>query len=271
VNALPSLVTPQQAIENLHQGEKYVREAVRIFTEDIKEPLRLVEALIELGCTYRELALRSNGEERVRLARDSEKALREAARQAHGRFTYREVDALVNLAWLHYYTGDKAGAQRILQGDKSQNISSEVLPLIPTEYLITQEHGVRQVENPISWYWVQLGKADLLLGQIAFDEYEQVNNTLKAQGVLPEERKQAWPHLKEAARLWTLALAYDSRYGKSFRDLKAGQRRIYANLDGLNVDEMNLVRKSIAQTIEDYHIPEELCLMQRYVDERFGL
>ncbi len=47
------LLTHRQAIEHLKDAGKYAEEAVLIFSEQVKQPLRLVESNIEVGCVYR--------------------------------------------------------------------------------------------------------------------------------------------------------------------------------------------------------------------------
>jgi hypothetical protein len=270
--ALPYLFTPQQALARLREGEQYAREAVRIFDEEINEPMRLAEALLEQGCTYREMARLGirhklvSGRTWEGWAHAGEQALRRAVGEAGEQFAYRKVDALVNLAWLRYYIGDPQGAQRVLHGDEEHR--SEVLAAIPEEYLIVRSKGIRPVTDPVGWFWVQLGKADLLLGLIAYDEYKELDHAIK--GLKPEERKEAWGPLEQTGRLWTLSLAYNARYGESFRDLKAGQRLIYEHLAGLNKYEMQVIRNSIAKTIQEYAIPPELCSMEQFVNKRFG-
>jgi hypothetical protein len=147
---------------------------------------------------------------------------------------------------------------------------SEVLAVIPQEYLIVRQQGIGQVANPIAWFWMQLGKANLLLGQIEYDKYKSLDSALKRKGVRPEERQEAWGPLKEAGRLWTLSQAYDACYGESFYYLQVSEDRLYTLLTELNVHEMRVIRDSIEHTNEEYKLPEHLRLMQRFVDKRFG-
>jgi tetratricopeptide (TPR) repeat protein len=288
--ALPYLFTPEQAMEKLLIAEQRAREAVHIFETEILEPMRLVEALNELGCTIREIVRLGrrykliDAGECERMTHEAEDTLRRASQEASGRFVYRQVEALVNLAWLRYYVDDLEGARHILHGS-----GSEVLTVIPQEHLIIRGQGISQTNNPVMWFWVQLGKANLLLGQIEFDNYKALNRTLRGKGIDPEDREEAWDPLKEAGRLFTLSEAYNGRYlhylqvakdrlsdayaggyGESFYYLQAGEDRLYELLAGLNVHEMDVVRVSIAQTNEEYKLPGELRLMQRFMDKRFG-
>ncbi len=269
--ALPYLFPPEQAIEKLHIAGQRAREAVHIFETDILEPMRLVEALNELGCTIREIVRLGRryqlieGGESERLTQEAEDTLRRASQEASGRFVYRQVEALVNLAWLRYYIDDPEGAQRVLHGPQS-----EVLAVIPPEYLIKRGQGISRFANPTTWIWVQLGKANLLLGQIEFDKYKILNRALRDEGVKPEDRQKAWEPLTEAGRIWTLSEAYNALYGDKFYNLQVSEDRLYEFLAGLNIYEMAAVRESITQANEAYQLPEELRLMQRFMDMRFG-
>ncbi len=269
--SLPFLYEPEQAMEKLMQAEPRAREAVHVFEQDTPEPLRLVEALIELGCTYREMVRLGcnykviDADECKRLENEAQQALERAAQVAGNRYAYLRVDALVNLAWLRYYAQDSVGAQSILRGKQSQ-----VLAVIAPEYLIVRGQGITEVPHPVEWFWVQLGKANLLLGQIVFDEYKQLNREAKRQEIKLEDRTEALARLKEAGRLWTLAEAYNTRYSESFYDLDASERRIYEHLAGLNPQELNVIRQSIAETIHEYSLPDKSQRMQRFVDKDFG-
>ena len=62
MTGVPDLLTDEQALKNLELAEQYAKEAVGIFTDTVKERLRLVEAYIELGCVYREMARRKKSD-----------------------------------------------------------------------------------------------------------------------------------------------------------------------------------------------------------------
>lgn len=228
--------------EYLTRAAERAEEAVMIFTEKIKnEPLRLVEAYIELGCVYREWIRslpkehpeRRNQIERSRVA--YEKAVK-VARES--RYEYRAIDALVNMAWLYYYIGDQEKAREIL--------TREVRKRIGDEYLFTRDHGVvQETLNP--WFWVQLGKANVLLGAMFFDEY------LNA----PKDSQLSRQKLQQAAHNWTLSMAYNTLYSKDFRDFKKGREDVYKRLSTLNSQEMKWVRESMERTHDEYHISNE--------------
>lgn len=232
----------RRKIEYLTRAAELAEEGVKVFTEKVKEePLRLAEAYIELGCVYREWirSLPKEHPERSMLIERSRVAYEKAAKVAReAGYEYRAIDALVNMAWLYYYVNDLEKAREILKKD--------VRNYIGDQYLFTIEHGVvREALNP--WHWVQLGKANVLLGAMFFDEY------LKA----PKDSPLAKQKLQQAAHNWTLSMAYNTLYSKDFRDYKKGREDIYKRLSTLNSQEMKWVRESMERTHNEYHISNE--------------
>jgi tetratricopeptide (TPR) repeat protein len=252
------LLTHGQSIEHLKNASRYAEEAVKIFSEQVKEPLRLVEAHIEVGCVYREWArhLLSDDLERKEKVMQSQAAYEAAVAVAEmGGYEYRAIDALVNLAWLYYYVGDPKTAEEILDG--------RVRDRLGDKHLYTTAHGAGEKRTSISWIWVQLGKADVLLGMIRFDQYKQADRA-KAKG-------EAQQRLRQAAHNWTLSMAYNSLYGEDFRDFTKGREDVYECLEQLNLEEMNLVVESMNKTHQEYHIAEEQRAFEELLKERFGL
>lgn len=232
----------RRKIEYLTRAAELAEEAVMIFTEKIKnEPLRPVEAYIELGCVYREWirSLPKEHPERRKQIERSRVAYEKAVKVAReSGYEYRAIDALVNMAWLYYYVNDLEKAREIL--------TKEVRNHIGDEYLFTREHGVvREALNP--WHWVQLGKANVLLGMMFFDEY------LSA----PKDSPLAKQKLQQAVHNWVLSMAYNTLYSKDFRDFKKGREDIYKRLSTLNSQEMKWVRESMERTHNEYHISDE--------------
>jgi hypothetical protein len=245
------LLTNEQSMINLELAERYAKEAVGIFTDIVKEPLRLVEAYIELGCIYREMAwrTRSNNE----LVAKSKDAFDAAVHNAGVEFAYRAIDAQVNLAWLYYYLGNFKGAQKEI---------ADVLEEIEEPYLFTKEHAPLETENTIPWNWVQLGKAYLLLGKIAFDNYEQANQ----QANIIEARE----HLKTVAHDWTLAMAYNEKYGRDFSEVIGEYKVIYNSLTALKLEELQWVIESINNVYHTYFNAPILKTFELSISRYFG-
>lgn len=252
------LLNYEQTIDHLRLAAARAEEAVGIFSKQVLEPLRLTEAYIEVGCVYREwarhLPLRNfellDKVEKCRAAYESAVSVAQ-----EGGYEYRAIDALVNLAWLYYYVGDIESAKNVLR--------YRVRSYLGDEHLYTTAHGVDESQAPTSWNWVQLGKTNVLLGMIHFDEYKQINGL--------KEKNMAEQKLRQAAHNWTLSMAYNSLYGKDFRDFAKGRDKVYERLGQLNTEEMRWIVESMKQTHVNYHIAEEQRAFEQLLKNRFGL
>ena len=148
--------------------------------------------------------------------------------------------------------------------EKARDILREkVQERLGHEHLFTREHGVDESHAPTSWNWVQLGKANVLLGMIYFDEYKQADKS--------KDKEKAEMKLRQAAHNWTLSMAYNSLYGNDFRDFAKGREGVYEHLEQLNNEEMDWVVESMNQTHREYHIEEDQRSFEQLLKERFGL
>ncbi|MFZ5857196.1 MAG: tetratricopeptide repeat protein [Chloroflexota bacterium] len=244
-------------IDYLTRAAERATEAVMIFKEKVKdEPLRLVEAYIELGCVYREWIRQLHKDDPMR--RDKIKRSHAAYEMAvkvarKSDYEYRAIDALVNMAWLYYYAGNFSEARGILE--------KKVRNQIGDEYLYTKDHGAERT-TPNPWHWVQLGKANVLLGMMFFDEYREAH---------AKDSQLAEKRLRQAAHNWALSMAYNTLYGNNFRDFNKGREDVYSRLAELNIQEMKWVKDSMEQTHREYHIPGEGMALEQLLKERFQI
>lgn len=248
------LLTEEASIETLEVAERYAKESVDIFTNKVDEPLRLVESYLEIGCIYREMArcLKSDTTLVKSLVDKSKKAFELSMQNAGIEFSYRKVDALVNLAWLYYYVGDSGKAIQTIEGME-----------IDERYLFKKNYLPIKLDDLIPWHWVQLGKANLLLGIIAFDKYEKAN--------MQQNNKEAKNHLVKLGQFWTFSLGYNDLYGKDFRDLKRVRQDIYDRLRVLNIDEMKWVQEGARQVYESHDRFLGLSIFENFLVEQFDL
>ena len=279
---------PEEKAQLLWQAVRYAEDAVRIFGGDMSLPeekrqpevperSRLVDALIEQGCAYREWArLRPSYDHRVdkegepipetdpdraELARRSEAALREATRVAGDKQPHRAVDALVNLAWLKYYLGDRETARQTIQ---------QVHQAIPDDYHITEQRGLPEEEQDMPWYWVQLSKAIRLSGDLEFDLYlDRDGEAQQARARHDDQaeqyhREQAFEHLRKALAHYTLAEVYDELYGRGrlHRDQRRSEEQIYERLKSLNIAELEEARQAVQKTARRYKLGDRTRMAQ---------
>ena len=181
-----------------------------------------------------------------------EDAFDHAAETAKAQYAYRGVDALVNKAWMYYYIDDF---------DRAEKQVEEVTSRIDREYFFT-EHGIPSKDGGlVPWIWVQLGKAYLLLGRMAFDRFKEARELL--------DQQRADEHLHIAGQKWALSMAYNELYGKDFRDIIGGRTQIYKNLSPLNEHEMAQVRKGAHDEDSKYADSQSLRSFEAFIIENF--
>lgn len=238
MSSLPDLYETEECADLLRQAERNATEAVEIFREAVPEHPRLVEALIERGCVYRQWAwLRyrrpytyPSDPKWEELTTKSEGDLREAMEFSGEDIAYRRLDAHVNLAWLYYFVG---------QNDQADEEAQKAIGNISRAHGSPEEQVSPRSDLPRPFYWLLLGKAHLLRGQVAERRFRE---------------REDKDHLHQAARFYTLSLAYDERFAADFRDLRGALRRIYGRLRKLNREEFQAVHEGIAEAVKEYDL-----------------
>jgi tetratricopeptide (TPR) repeat protein len=227
---------PEENADLIRQAESYASDAVQIFEKTVPERPRLLEALIELGCVYRQWAwLRpqytgAEDPSPQELTQKSDVTLRRVIDLAGEDLLYMGIDAQVNLAWLYYYT------RRLEQAEEE---ARKAIASIPGEYYLRPGTELQAQDLPHVFYWVQLGKANLLLGEVAGSYF------------LDRGRVEG---LRDMGKHYTVSLAYDELFSPDFRDIRKGLRAIYFRLKGLNKEEFELVHRGIADAVEEYKL-----------------
>ncbi|MBM4428756.1 MAG: tetratricopeptide repeat protein [Chloroflexi bacterium] len=255
-SSTPELYTPEEDVEHLRLAEEHAKEAVDIFTSQVLERPQLIQALIELGCTYRDWAwiLYQYGDAdsgRRTLAHHGEAALRRAIREGEAEpgLLHMVVDAQVNLAWLYYYMGEDDKAERELEA---------VIKRVPPEHYIVLGRGLPDRELPQTFLWVQLGKAQLLYGEIAMRKFQQ------------SKAKERLEYLETAAGHYTLSLAYNELFAPDFPDMRRAMAHMYDDLKALNVkEEFPVVYRGVDKAAEEYNLPKPT-RMHRFLAKSFG-
>ncbi len=239
----------------LEQSAGHAGEAVTIFQTKIEEPGRLIEALLEEGRAYREWArvrrerpkVLSNTEQAkgvpytiTELALRSEKSLKKAYREAEKRKNLnRQVEILIDQVRLVYYMDLYIGAPDFAQARAKleDGLISQIERLIPDRYRIKAGRRLK----PGELFYVRLGNLELLLGHIAFHQWEgQKDNLL---------------FLQEAITHYALSLAYFGHYSDQIvRSRREGQDRMYYRLSELEPHQMAFVYETLTQIEDQYGI-----------------
>ncbi len=248
MSAIPYLYTPDDTAELLRQATRHATEAVEIFgSPEVAERSRLVEALIERGCVYRQWAwlrpLYNSVEDPdpKELARRSEEDLRRAMEEAGETFPYRRLDAHVNLAWLYYYIRDH---------EKAEKEAHAALDSVPADYRL--DSGPPDVERLAhTFYWFLQGKTYLLLGELMWRAFDA---------------RREMELLRKCGLYYTLALACDELYAPDFRDLRRALYRIYQRVRKLNRQEFEQLMQGVAEAAKQYRLPTPT-RMERALEE----
>jgi tetratricopeptide (TPR) repeat protein len=251
MSMVPDLYAPEEEADLLQRAVQHSTDSVEIFGEGgpVPERPRLVEALIERGCAYRQWAwlrplyISSQDPEQDELTGFSKEDLDRAIALAGDDLLYRSFDAQVNLGWLYYFTR---------QLDEAEQEARRAIGRVGEEYLITADEGLPDTSLPNSAFFVQLGKVHLLLGEVAGSRF------------LDEDNREA---LRDVGKYYTLSMAYNDLFASDFRDVRRGAHRMYVRLKKLNLSEFELAHEGMQQAIDEYHLSEPT-RMDRFLEQR---
>jgi hypothetical protein len=270
------------AAQMLAEAAEYARRAVLVFNKLDELPRRL-EALIEQGCAYRDWsklrrdypALRSDAEEKSGAGLTVEELYMQAAKYLDEAIALAkkedehllQIDALINKSWLIYYT--RLTVERVDFEENLRQWESELASTIEAE--IEQHYASFDIASPAEIlthqdvkpdrFLVQLGKLDILKGQIAFNRY------VRARAAADDEATDA--ALKAGLSYYTQALNFYRRFSPlPYFEKRRALNRIYERLSGLSARQMSRVYQLLAQlTAENSVDPESL---RDFIEKRFG-
>jgi len=229
----------EEAEGYFRQSLEHLEEARRIFETEVKEPIRLLEAYAQLGCTYRDQATfyRRRGNGRVTeadieaLAQKAEEFLRQSITVSERLGLEAEkADALNDIAEIYYHAREH---------EKAEGLLRESDLLIPRDYHITKEKGVAvSVKEPVSGFWQILGKNALGRGRIAFDRTQY----------------------EAAMEHYLLLLLYFQLFSAgavetAFREHPS--QELYENLCRLSASELEGLREHVEKVSAEYNASQE--------------
>ncbi len=258
-----NLYAPEEIADLLRRATIHATDAVHIFRDVVSEKVRLIEALIERGCVFRFWAWLSPQYERdpeqdpdqETLARLSEQDLRQAMELAGEKLVFRRLDAHVNLAWLYYYLA----RFDLFAYSMAEEEAREAIASVPEAYQRNEQGGLPNPQDPDlphRFYWSLLGKAYMVLGQIAIQQLE-------------EGRWQVDPEdtIKKAGYHYTVALAYEELFAHDYRDIRRAMHRIYGRAKRRNQQELQWLYEGMDQAAQEFKLPRPTRL-QRELEEQ---
>lgn len=225
----------------LRQGAGYLDRAIRVFTDVVQEPLRLVEALNEQGCVHRaRSALQLDQGSGLRIARaialDAIDYLDRSIDLAERLELWLQfADSCEDLARVYFQMGEYANARSALERAEAN---------IPDEYKLKEGRGWSRIadEDKIEEFWLQLGKIELLRGNLAFDEGAS------------EQPSEMSARLGEAVHHYLLSTAYFEHFSDRAVGLGETFIQMHERLKKCRPDELQRLSDTIPQLTCRYSI-----------------
>jgi len=250
-------------LDRLNRAFEHAKEALDIFKE-LDETSRQVEALIEMGCARRD-AVRLVRESGIALystekfIKESREALEKAADLASllvkkGQVHHRQVDALVNRAWLGFYAGE-AGENIYEDANKRATELLESYELSEGKFK-PEIYGKTEYQPLLS---TQLGKLHVLRGHRIYARHQEAwqfrldHPTQKPDEKEMEKIRQVYADL---AREYFLGLEHSALYSLEYRDLRIAKQQIFDHLKVLRSENLKLFVQCLENWENYYGIPK---------------
>jgi hypothetical protein len=243
----------EEALHYTDLAETDLRDAMRIFTTSVREPIREVQVRNEMASCYRArhflLVHKNASDSEIELAfTQSRLHFRNAIKvaQEHAYFV-EELDSLQDLAVLFTRDRDYNEAERLLERIEER---------IPADYKIHSGEGLAElaVEECADAYYKVLGQVHLLYGAIDYERGQGQSRKKDVSNGLPGREP-----LLRTARHYLLALAYFNRYsGESFVK-RLTYARIYRRFQQCPprfIEE--ITQKHLPNWVEEYKLPRDL-------------
>jgi tetratricopeptide (TPR) repeat protein len=223
--------------------DETLKEATQAVNLLRNSPSDRIDALLERGCVYREMArtyhLHGEVEEGRELMEKGQADFERAAALA-GALDVPGQQALAwtNLSWMFYYLGDLQKVEESLQ---------QAFSPFPAEYLFpshgptpAKAHDGSKSEATLH-YWSTLGKAEMLKACIALDQSLAATNQDVCAG-----------GLRLAVKHITLSLDYDRLVAEEYFDLSRAEEALHKRIlrDNLSIRTLHEFAREVAQEQE---------------------
>lgn len=240
------------------KGALYLGKAIEIFEKDVREPVRLVEAYNELGSLYRDrygLAQRKESEARpseviADIAAQKDKSDRKSQILANAeRYLTRSIqlagdhelttwyiDSCEDLAETYYLCHDY---------DSARAWAERAQRCIPDEYKLIEGVSVERIppELCVDEFWLQMGKIELLLGNLVFDlETDERTTTPTRQTVM------------NMLEHYLLSISYFERYSELAVDRNSAFQQMYERLKTFSPDDWRHLEHNLSTIAGKYDI-----------------
>jgi len=239
--------------ERLKEALKDSNEALRIFSEEVQEIERLVDAHYVRGITHREFCRKPvlpdvNVEEHFKRAEEDLKQAMEIA-QKNGLWVHY-LDAAMGLAWLYYYVNRERELRKHLQ-----ELEKEINRHFPS-YLITKEGLPKVQDDTLLGIFAQVARMHILKGVLAMEAFERPG------------KEPPYEELRTAAQEFALAQEYDHLIASHFRGLQRAISLIYKHVKGLNAQEKKAFYEAVNEIAQEFGWKP--CHLLQKLEGRFG-
>jgi tetratricopeptide (TPR) repeat protein len=240
--------------EYLAEARRRIETARDIFDKKVTEPVRLIEAYNELGCTYREWAALEKGQ-------DPRSALPRALFASANKQLLEGLEQAAKWeSWVQYVDGCEDMAQTFFQ---QGNLDSTALWLnraeekIPALYKIVEGEGLPDVpiEERVEEYWQHMGKVELLRGHL---EYER--------GVAEGQGKVSRPVVECMTQHYAFAAAYFERHSGHAVRLESTFKQVHSRFKRCKIEDIRYVQQQLLPHLRDTYKLSPEALAQFFED-----
>jgi tetratricopeptide (TPR) repeat protein len=253
-----SVYPREECSQLLSESAKHLERAVNVFEQVVKEPVRLVEALNELGCTYRERSklAQETAPDRPLVRVTTSEAVRHLERSVELAMEHKlpvwYVDSCEDLAQVYFFRRDYDNTGLWLQRAEEG---------VPEDYKLRE--GEMEIEIPeeecVEAFWQEMGKIELLSGNLAFDV-----------GTDGGAKPATWEVLEEAARHYLLSAAYFEKFSERAFGLRATFRQMYDRFKYCSFDELQYLRGRALPAVADRYAID-MSRLRSFFEDTIGL
>ncbi|MFN8495453.1 MAG: ATP-binding protein [Caldilineaceae bacterium] len=260
----------QRLNEAVHWGGVATSFARNLLTS---KDVQLVDILIEYGSAYRDLArfCWQNPDLYTNLtynpAQASEDLLQEAVGVAQNISGARPqlVDALIDLAYLHYYAFFDERQDKVTVLNQAERDIRFAFKEIPESYRDLYDPKHRALAKSLTVYWAHLSKVH---GLLVIIEQQRIK-LLHAQHAEESERQ---PHEENLLREAILTLYFRSLLESNVRNVRRSNQIVYEAFQAFSVKTLERLYAQAVEVSKTLGLPKDkLSLMKNYLTDNFGV
>ena len=230
-----------ECIKFSEEAEGMNRKSIEIFEISVREPLRLLNAYNELGCTLRDRAIMQSNTDSISissssLASDAIKVFLKAIEMAKDDHPRIYINCCEDLAQTLYQQNEL---------DKAENWLVKAKDFVPIEYFLKNGQGLPDLlesDELVEEYFLLLGKVELLSGYITYQK-----GFIKGQGRVGRES------LATPMQHFVFSITYFELYSKRAAGRETAYKQLYDRFKKCSTEDLKYLRDVTIPTIaSDY-------------------